>query len=202
GRARTPPAPASATRRARGRRTPSSSRMDRRSGDARWHHGRMRPMRERSRGRRARGPRRLHDPAPTFPAHSTETVRRGKPRTGRTAVGPCPSRRRQLVRRDPMPIGRSVLMRTLVATVLVVLALAPAARAADVKLDTEDQKTLYAIGLLLSQNLSTFNLTQSELETVEAGSSGRVLAHGKKAGLDTHRPESGAEEHDRHTAAH
>src|SRR5262245_1012640 len=162
--------------------------MDRRSGDARWHHGRMRPMRERSRGRRARGPRRLHDPAPTFPAHSTGAVRRGTPRTGRTAGGPCPSRRRQLVRRDPMPIGRSVLMRTLVATVRVVLALAPAARAADVKLDTEDQKTLYAIGLLLSQNLSTFNLTQSELETVEAGMSDGLFAKEKKVELDKYRP--------------
>ena len=79
-------------------------------------------------------------------------------------------------------------MRTLVATVLVVLALAPAARAADVKLDTEDQKTLYAIGLLLSQNLSTFNLTQSELETVEAGMSDGLFAKEKKVELDKYRP--------------
>ena len=75
-------------------------------------------------------------------------------------------------------------MRTLVATLLVVLALAPAARAAEVKLDTEEQKTLYALGLALSRNLATFNLTPSELETVEAGLSDGLFSKEKKVEID------------------
>ena len=34
---------------------------------------------------------------------------------------------------------------------------------------TEDEKTLYALGLLLGRNLSSFNLTAAELETVNKG---------------------------------
>jgi len=75
-------------------------------------------------------------------------------------------------------------MRTLDATLLVVLALAPAARAAEVKLDTEEQKTLYALGLALSRNLATFNLTPSELETVEAGMSDGLFSKEKKVEID------------------
>ena len=58
-------------------------------------------------------------------------------------------------------------MRTIIAALLVALALTPAARAADVKLDTEDQKTLYALGLALSRNLATFNLTPEELALIK-----------------------------------
>ena len=64
------------------------------------------------------------------------------------------------------------------------LALVPAARAGDVKLDTEDQKTLYALGLALSRNLATFNLMQDELATVEAGMSDGLFAKDKKVELD------------------
>ncbi|HEX9104786.1 MAG TPA: hypothetical protein VF997_21390, partial [Polyangia bacterium] len=38
-----------------------------------------------------------------------------------------------------------------------------------VKLETEDQKTLYALGLILGRNVKGFNLTPAELETVKAG---------------------------------
>ena len=75
-------------------------------------------------------------------------------------------------------------MRTIIAAVLVALALTPAARAADVKLDTEDQKTLYALGLALSRNLATFNLTQEELATVEAGMSDGLFSKEKKVDLE------------------
>ena len=75
-------------------------------------------------------------------------------------------------------------MRTLIAAMLVALALTPAVRAADVKLETEDQKTLYALGLALSRNLATFNLTQDELATVEAGMSDGLFAKDKKVELD------------------
>jgi FKBP-type peptidyl-prolyl cis-trans isomerase FkpA len=77
-------------------------------------------------------------------------------------------------------------MRTVIAASLVALALAPAARAADPKLDTEDQKTLYALGLALSRNLATFNLTPEELATVEAGLSDGLFSKEKKVDLDTY----------------
>src|SRR4051795_11947175 len=38
-----------------------------------------------------------------------------------------------------------------------------------VKLDNDDQKTLYALGLILGRNVSGFNLTSAELDTVKAG---------------------------------
>lgn len=75
-------------------------------------------------------------------------------------------------------------MRTLTAAVLVAIALAPAARAADVKLDTEDQKTLYALGLALSRNLASFNLTPEELSTVEAGLTDGLFSKEKKVDLE------------------
>src|SRR3989442_1552066 len=61
-------------------------------------------------------------------------------------------------------------MRTLVilATVLV-LATAVNATADGPKLETEEQKTLYALGLTINRSLSPFNLSPSELELVEAG---------------------------------
>ncbi len=75
-------------------------------------------------------------------------------------------------------------MRTLVAAIIAVFTLAAAAPAADVKLDTEDQKTLYALGLALSRNLASFNLTQEELATVEAGMTDGLFAKEKKVDLD------------------
>jgi FKBP-type peptidyl-prolyl cis-trans isomerase FkpA len=41
--------------------------------------------------------------------------------------------------------------------------------AAEPKLDTEEQKTLYAIGLALAQSLQPYNLTPAELDLVKAG---------------------------------
>src|SRR5437899_12755505 len=61
-------------------------------------------------------------------------------------------------------------MRTLVilATVLI-LATAVDAAADGPKLETEEQKTLYALGLTINRSLSPLNLSPSELELVEAG---------------------------------
>ena len=71
-------------------------------------------------------------------------------------------------------------MRTLAAALLVALALTPAARAADVKLETEDQKTLYALGLALSRNLAHLQPDPDELATVEAGLRRRPLLEGEE----------------------
>jgi FKBP-type peptidyl-prolyl cis-trans isomerase FkpA len=46
------------------------------------------------------------------------------------------------------------------------------------KLDTEEQKTLYAIGLALSQNLQAFALNKDELELVKAGLADGVMLKG------------------------
>jgi FKBP-type peptidyl-prolyl cis-trans isomerase FkpA len=79
-------------------------------------------------------------------------------------------------------------MRTVAAALLVALALAPAARAADVKLDTEDQKTLYALGLALSRNLAAFNLTPAELQDIEAGMNDGLFSKEKKVDVDQYMP--------------
>lgn len=75
-------------------------------------------------------------------------------------------------------------MRTLAAALLAVLVITPATRAAEVKLETEDQKTLYALGLALSRNLATFALTPAELETVEAGMSDGLFSKEKKVDIE------------------
>ena len=49
------------------------------------------------------------------------------------------------------------------------------ARAAGPKLETEDQKTVYAIGLALAQSLQPYNLKPAELELVNVEGSGRVF---------------------------
>ena len=52
------------------------------------------------------------------------------------------------------------------------------AAGADVK--TEEQKTLYALGLALSQSLSTFALSDKELELVKEGLTDGVLVREHK----------------------
>jgi FKBP-type peptidyl-prolyl cis-trans isomerase len=50
-----------------------------------------------------------------------------------------------------------------------VLGLAVAAFGADPKLETEDDKTIYALGVLLSDSLKAYNLSPAELEVLESG---------------------------------
>lgn len=51
---------------------------------------------------------------------------------------------------------------------------------------TEDQKTLYALGVAAGQGLSVFNLTEAELETVKAGLTDTVLHKPLKAELQAY----------------
>lgn len=53
---------------------------------------------------------------------------------------------------------------------------------------TEDEKTLYTLGMLLGRNLGTFHLTADELELVKAGLSDMVLKRPQKVDLDTYGP--------------
>lgn len=78
-------------------------------------------------------------------------------------------------------------MRTLAAALAVALVVAVAG-AVDVELKTEDDKTLYALGLALSRNLGTFNLTPAELEKVQQGLADGVLDRPSKVELETYAP--------------
>src|SRR5918996_6565484 len=62
-------------------------------------------------------------------------------------------------------------MRHIIAAILTVLLAVSVGGsiAAAQELKTEEQKTLYALGLALSQNLALFNLTPAELELVKSG---------------------------------
>lgn len=63
---------------------------------------------------------------------------------------------------------------------------AGAARAQD--LSTDDQKTLYALGVAISQNLAPFGLSESELEAVKAGLADGVLKRNLKVDMQVHGP--------------
>lgn len=60
--------------------------------------------------------------------------------------------------------------------------------AADPELKTDDDKTLYALGLVISNQLGTFKLTPAELAIVEAGLSDGTLKKPPKVVLDTYGP--------------
>ena len=68
-----------------------------------------------------------------------------------------------------------------------VLASAVAAPAASPEMKTDEQKTFYAIGLLVSRSLAGFTLSESELELVKAGIADGVL-HKEKVDLATYGP--------------
>jgi FKBP-type peptidyl-prolyl cis-trans isomerase FkpA len=53
---------------------------------------------------------------------------------------------------------------------------------------TDDQKTMYALGLIISQSLAPFTLSESELEFVRAGIADGVLKKTPKVDLPTYGP--------------
>jgi len=77
-------------------------------------------------------------------------------------------------------------MRAIVSSVLAALLVAAPAFAAYPK--TEDEKVLYAIGLMVSQNLAWFNLTEAELKMVEQGMEDGALKKAQKVDLRTYGP--------------
>lgn len=70
----------------------------------------------------------------------------------------------------------------------VVLAGTSAVAAAAQELKTDEQKTLYAIGLAVSRSLAPFNLSEAELELVKAGLADGVLHKEQKVDLQTWGP--------------
>jgi FKBP-type peptidyl-prolyl cis-trans isomerase FkpA/FKBP-type peptidyl-prolyl cis-trans isomerase FklB len=80
-------------------------------------------------------------------------------------------------------------MRTATIAIMIVLlggASAVTAGAADPS--TEDQKTMYALGMIISQSLAPFALTESELDFVRAGMTDGVLKKTPKVDLPTYGP--------------
>ena len=80
-------------------------------------------------------------------------------------------------------------MRVIVASLIAVLCVGTSvldAQAADPS--TDEQKTFYALGLLISQSLGTFSLNESELEFVKAGMVDGVLKKPAKVDLQTFGP--------------
>ncbi len=75
---------------------------------------------------------------------------------------------------------------TTVLTTLLIVGPAATIRAADPS--TDEQKTMYALGLIISQSLAPFTLTESELEFVRAGMTDGVLKKTPKVDLPTYGP--------------
>ena len=73
-------------------------------------------------------------------------------------------------------------------SVVLVLAAVAVSGAAGPELKSEDQKTLYALGLVISQNLASFNLSAADLEPVLAGVSDGVLKKEYKVDVQTYAP--------------
>jgi FKBP-type peptidyl-prolyl cis-trans isomerase FkpA len=93
-------------------------------------------------------------------------------------------------------------MRKIVSwSLAVVLAGASAAAAAGPEPKTEEQKTLYAVGVLVSRSLVPFNFTEAELEFVKAGISDGVNGKDQKIDLHTYGPKVQELQKTRMTAA-
>ncbi len=73
-------------------------------------------------------------------------------------------------------------------SVVILLAGVSGAGAAGPELKTDEQKTLYALGLAMSQSISVFRLSEAELELVKAGLSDGVLNKEKKVDLQAYGP--------------
>jgi FKBP-type peptidyl-prolyl cis-trans isomerase FkpA/FKBP-type peptidyl-prolyl cis-trans isomerase FklB len=75
------------------------------------------------------------------------------------------------------------------------------AGAADPEMKTDEQKTLYAIGLALSQSLMAFDLTEAELELIKAGLTDGALDRERKVDLRAYGPKIQAMQQSRMSAA-
>ncbi len=74
------------------------------------------------------------------------------------------------------------------AVFLAGLACHKSAAVATVNFKTEDDKTLYALGLVMSDNLAQFNLSESDLEFVKAGFSDGAMHRTRQVDLAVYGP--------------
>ena len=80
-------------------------------------------------------------------------------------------------------------MRFVVSCLVTVLGLGTTASfAATPEPITDEQKTLYAIGLTISQSIGTFSLSEAELELVKAGITDGVFKRPSTVDLQTFGP--------------
>lgn len=79
-------------------------------------------------------------------------------------------------------------MRIITWSLVLLLGAAGAAGAASPELKTDEQKTLYALGVALSQNLTMFNLTDAEVELVKAGLGDGAQRKTPKVEMQTYGP--------------
>ena len=77
--------------------------------------------------------------------------------------------------------------RSLPVILVAVVAAAPLG-AAGSEPKTDDEKTLYALGLALARNVGSFNLSESELALVQAGFSDGVLSRKPQVDIETFGP--------------
>src|SRR5438046_9398086 len=80
------------------------------------------------------------------------------------------------------------MLKAVAVSIAAVLVLAEAAGAAGPEPKTDEQKTLYALGLVIARNLTGFYLTKADLEVVEAGLTDGILKAKPKADLETWGP--------------
>jgi FKBP-type peptidyl-prolyl cis-trans isomerase FkpA len=78
-------------------------------------------------------------------------------------------------------------MKTLIAVTLVVTAAAGCGRFGGAP-KTEEDKTLYALGMIIGRNLADFNLTPRELDVVKSGMSDVVLKKKTAVEIETYGP--------------
>ncbi len=72
--------------------------------------------------------------------------------------------------------------------VIAALVLTPAFAFAAPPLNTDDDKVVYALGIMLSRNLAQLNLTPTEVELVAAGLTDGALKQPPKVDMDTYGP--------------
>lgn len=87
------------------------------------------------------------------------------------------------------------------AVLPLLLMTASVASAASSDLATDEQKTLYALGLAISQSLGIFSLSESELDLVKSGLTDGVLKRPPKADLQAFGPKIQQLQHTRASAA-
>jgi FKBP-type peptidyl-prolyl cis-trans isomerase FkpA/FKBP-type peptidyl-prolyl cis-trans isomerase FklB len=86
-------------------------------------------------------------------------------------------------------LKKGFYMRTILSwSLALVMVVVTATFAAAPKVTTDEQKTLYALGLALSRSLGNFTLSEAELEIVQAGLTDGVLQREPKADLQTFMP--------------
>jgi FKBP-type peptidyl-prolyl cis-trans isomerase FkpA/FKBP-type peptidyl-prolyl cis-trans isomerase FklB len=79
-------------------------------------------------------------------------------------------------------------MRRIIACLIALVAAGATGSATGQELKTEEQKTLYALGLAMSQGISSFNLSEAELELVKSGLGDGVLHRTPKVDMPAYAP--------------